>query len=330
VAPDGTNLVYSTFVGSGFQSITIAVDNAGQAVLTGLGPDPTYPVTSDARVATIPQFVTGGWLTKLNATGTGLVYSSFVTGGDLSASALTLDASGNIWIVGETKDFQFPLVHPFMSFIPPASITRSTGFIMEFDSTGKQLLFSTYFGSATETSAVQAVASDSAGKVHVAGIANNTLHTTPGSFHPVATLPQGQTSATFGFGFAAEIDPNAAAPAVCLSGNPAFGLGFTTVVGQSTTASVVLTNCGTAPLSLISAVSSDPVFTVDTTLCAAPVAPNATCTLPVKFAPVAAVTTNANLTLTTNAPLPVNNLQLSGTGVVPVINISGHPVPLFR
>jgi hypothetical protein len=324
VAPDGASLLYSTFVGVGFQSITIAVDSTGQAVLTGFGPGPTYPVTPDARVSSLPQFTNGGWLTKLNAAGTGLVYSSFVTGGDLSATAMTLDGSGRIWIVGETKDFQFPLVHPFMSIIPPASFTRATGFIMEFDSTGKQLLFSTYFGSATEFSVVQAVAADTAGKLHVAGIANNTLHTTPGSFHPVATLAQGQTSATFGF--AAMIDPTADAPGVCLPSNLAFGLSFTpTRVGQSTTTSVVLTNCGTAPLSLTLAVSSNPVFTVDTTLCAAPVAPNATCTLPVTFTPVAAVGTIANLTFTTNAPLPVSNLQLSGTGVVPVISISGGP-----
>lgn len=322
VAPDGASLVYSTFVGLGFQSIAIVVDGTGQAVLTGFDPDPTYPVTPDARVGTLPSFVNNGWLTKLNASGTALVYSSFLTSGDVSASALTLDGSGNIWIVGETKDFQFPLVHPFMSVLPPASITQATGFIMEFDSTGKQLLFSTYFGSATEFSVVQAVAADTAGKVHVAGIANNTLHTTAGSFHPVATLPKGQTSASFGF--AAMIDPTANAPAACLPSNLAFGLDFApTQVGQSTTASLVLTNCGTAPLSVISAVSSDPLFTTDTTLCAAPVAPNATCTLLVKFAPVAAVTTNANLTLTTNAPLPVSTMQLSGTGVVPVINVSG-------
>lgn len=325
VAPDGASLVYSTFVGLGFQSIAIVVDSTGQAVLTGFGPDSTYPVTPDARVGTLPSFVNNGWLTKLNASGTALVYSSFLTSGDISASALTLDGSGNIWIVGETKDFQFPLVHPFMSILPPASFTQETGFIMEFDSTGKQLLFSTYFGSATEFSVVQAVVADTTGKVHVAGTANNTLHTTPGSFHPVATLPAGQTSASFGF--AAKIDPNADAPAVCLPSNLASGLGFTpTLVGKSTTASVVLTNCGTAPLSLSSAVSSDPVFTIDTTMCAAPVAPNATCTLAITFTPVAAVSSNANLTLTTNTPLPVSNLQVSGTGVVPVISISGGPL----
>ncbi len=124
----------------------------------------------------------------------------------------------------EHGDFQFPLVHPFMSIIPPASFSSSTGFIMEFDPTGKQLLFSTYFGGATEFRVVQAVAADGAGKIHVAGIANNTLQTTPGSFHPTTPPPKALTTASFGF--AAKIDPNADAPAVCLPSNFGFGLNF--------------------------------------------------------------------------------------------------------
>src|SRR6266851_4641273 len=116
------------------------------------------------------------------------------------------------------------------------------------------------------------------------------------------------------FGYAAKINPNADAPAVCLPGNLAFGVGFIpTRLGQSTTNSVTLTNCGTAPLTLTAAVSSDPVFTIDTTLCAAPVAPNATCSLRVTFTPVATITSNANLTLTTNTPLAVTTLPVGGT-----------------
>jgi hypothetical protein len=322
VAPDGANFVYSTFVGDGFQSLSIVVDSTGHAILSGFGPNADYPVTPDARVSTLPQFTSTGWLTKLNATGTALVYSSFLTNGDLSPSQMTVDGGGNIWIVGRTRDFQFPMVHPFMSIMPPAQFSSSTGFIMEFDPTGKQLLFSTYFGSATEGSGVQAVAADGAGKIHVAGIANNTLHTTAGSFHP--TTPPPPPLVTASFGFAAKIDPTADAPAVCLPRDFSFGLSFDpTRVGQPTTLPVVLTNCGTAPLSLTSAVSSDPVFTIDTTQCAAPVAPNATCSLSVTFTPVAVITTNANLTLTTNTPLVLTTLPISGSGVVPVIDIFG-------
>jgi hypothetical protein len=323
VAPDGASLVYSTFVGDGVQSQSIVLDSTGQAILSGFGPNSDYPVTPDARVGKLPQFVNNGWLTKLNATGTALVYSSFITGGDLAPEAMTVDESGNIWIVGRTRDFQFPLVHPFMSVIPPSLLGDGTGFIMQFDPTGKQLLFSTYFGSATEFSSVQAVAADGVGKVHVAGIANNTLHTTPGSFHPIVPPPP-PPQITASFGFAAKIDPNAAAPAVCLPSDFAFGISFDpTRVGQSTTLPVVLTNCGTAPLSLTSAVSSDPVFTVDATQCAAQVAPNATCSLSVTFSPVAVITTNANLTLTTNTPLVLTTVPVSGDGVVPVIDIFG-------
>ena len=113
VAPDGASLVYSTFVGDGFQSLSIAVDSTGQAIVSGFGPNSDYPVTPDARVGTFPLFVNNGWLTKLNATGTALIYSSFLTSGDLDPSAMTLDGSGNIWIVGRTHDFQFPVGSSF-------------------------------------------------------------------------------------------------------------------------------------------------------------------------------------------------------------------------
>lgn len=321
VAPDGASLVYSTFVGSGSLSTSIGVDSAGQAIVTCSGPDSTYPLTPDARVSTLQQFTSGGCLTKLNATGTALVYSSFLTSGDLSPSAMTIDGSGNIWIVGRTRDFQFPMVHPFMSTMPTSQFGTSTGFIMQFDLTGKQLLFSTYFGSATESSGVQAVAADGAGKIHVAGIANNTLHTTAGAFHPTVPPPPPLTSPSFGY--AAKIDPTAAAPAVCLPSSTGFLNLPPTRVGQSTTVVMAMTNCGTAPLSLNSAVLSDPVFTIDTTLCAAPVAPNGSCNLRITFTPVAAVQTIAQLTLTTNTPLVETVLQVGGTGVVPVINVSG-------
>ncbi|MCU1221752.1 MAG: choice-of-anchor domain, partial [Candidatus Angelobacter sp.] len=166
-----------------------------------------------------------------------------------------------------------------------------------------------------------AVAADGAGKIHVAGVANNTLYTTPGSFHPTAPPPPPLVSATYGF--AAKINPSADAPAVCLLSN--FGVLTLplTRVGQSKTVVMAVTNCGTAPLSLNSAVSSDPVFAIDSTLCAAAVAPNTSCNLRITFTPVAATTSTASLTLTTNAPFPVSTLTLAGTGVVPVINISG-------
>ena len=124
VAPDGASLVYSTFVGDGFQSLSIAVDGAGQAILSGFGPNSDYPVTPDARVGTFPQFINNGWLTKLNATGTALVYSSFLTGGDLDPSAMTVDGSGNIWIVGRTARLPVPVGSSFHVDFAAGTIQR--------------------------------------------------------------------------------------------------------------------------------------------------------------------------------------------------------------
>src|SRR5262249_22440839 len=105
VAPDGATRVYSTFVGDGFQSQSIVVDGTGQVILSGFGPNSDYPVTADARVKTLPQFTSTGWLTKLNATGTALVYSSFLTSANLSPSQMTVDVTGNILVVATTPAF---------------------------------------------------------------------------------------------------------------------------------------------------------------------------------------------------------------------------------
>lgn len=326
VAPDGASLVYSTFVGNGFQTLTMALNSNGEAILTGLDPDPSYPVTPDALVSSLPPFVSGAWLTKLNSTGTGLVYSSFLTSGDVSPRGLTLDPTGNIWIVGRTSDAQFPLIHPFQSFLPISNFSRVSGFIQQFDPTGKQLLFSTYFGSATQFSEVDGIAADAAGKIHITGVANVDLQTTPGSFHPTVTPKAPATSGVFGF--AAKIDPSAAAPAMCLPKTVSFGLNFftDTTVGQSTTTSLAITNCGTQPLLLASVQSDSPLFTIDQSQCVAALAPNDSCNLSVTFTPVSPVFSTANLRLTFNTPMPLTVLPMSAQGVVPVINVFGSPI----
>ena len=90
LSPDGGSLVYSTYVGGTHQETgtAIAVDSSGNAYLTGTTRSPDFPVTSGAFQPTNrnPNENTTGFLVKLNPSGSGLVYSTYLGGSGHSGS----------------------------------------------------------------------------------------------------------------------------------------------------------------------------------------------------------------------------------------------------
>jgi hypothetical protein len=100
------DLVYSTFLGgSGWEDgNAIAIDASGDAVVTGRA-SPGFPTTAGAYQLTNNGFF-DAFVTKLNPSGTALLFSTFFGGGndELSAS-IALDASQNVYVVGQTNSF---------------------------------------------------------------------------------------------------------------------------------------------------------------------------------------------------------------------------------
>jgi hypothetical protein len=100
----GTALVYSTYIGGsgGDEGNAIAVDGSGNAYVTGYTWSTDYDVTPGAF-----QTTNGGgrdvFVTKLNATGTALVYSTYIGGSnDDEGYAIAVDGSGNAYVTGWT------------------------------------------------------------------------------------------------------------------------------------------------------------------------------------------------------------------------------------
>jgi hypothetical protein len=109
------SLAYSTYLGgSGLDSgAGIAVDGAGNAYVTG----PTY--STDFPLANPFQGTLGGggsdaFVTKFNASGSALVYSTYLGGSGLdSGRVIAVDGAGNAYVAGSANSTNFPLANPF-------------------------------------------------------------------------------------------------------------------------------------------------------------------------------------------------------------------------
>ena len=200
--PAGTAVVYSTYLGgSGGGNIgdlgsAIAVDTAGNAYVAGQTYSTDFPVTQGAFQTTNKAAAIGGinaFVAKLNATGTALLYSTYLGGsgaqnqpGD-SASGLAVDTSGNAYVTGSAGSTDFPVTAgAFQTTNHAAANERNAAFVTKLNATGTALVYSTYLGgSGTELGGDNgnAIAVDSAGNAYVAGQTYSTdFPVTPGAF----------------------------------------------------------------------------------------------------------------------------------------------------
>jgi uncharacterized repeat protein (TIGR01451 family) len=171
----GSSLVYSTYLGGNLSDAAsgIAVDANGAAYVTGatsstdfntVGPIEGDEASSDAFVS------------KLNATGSALVYSTYLGGNDHDfAKAIALDAGGAAYVTGETSSTDFNTVGPIEG--DEASIDA---FVAKLNATGSSLVYSTYLGGSSSDFA-KAIAVDADGAAYVTGDTNSTDFNTVGA-----------------------------------------------------------------------------------------------------------------------------------------------------
>jgi hypothetical protein len=102
-------LVYATYLGGGSsdQGTSVAVDPAGVAYVSGITTSADFPAVAGATVTRGGSDI---FVTKLNAAGTALEYSTYLGGSnDDESLGLSLDRSGNIYVTGSTNSTDFPV-----------------------------------------------------------------------------------------------------------------------------------------------------------------------------------------------------------------------------
>ena len=156
-------MAYSTFMGTACISLGIAVDSDGNAYITGYTSVEDFPVTDGVYQATLAGGV-DAFITKINAAGSDLVYSTYLGGSDTdSGNSIAVDSNGNAYVAGSTDSYSFPTFNPYQGLAGNKDI-----FITKLNSDGSALVYSTYLGGVNNDS-VSDMALDSSGNVYITG-----------------------------------------------------------------------------------------------------------------------------------------------------------------
>lgn len=173
----GATLSYATYLGGAGAGQGIAVDSSGNAWIAGFTYTPSFPTTFTLQ----PIYSGGsdGFLMKLNATGTGMLFSTFLGGrGDDQAEAVVVDSAGDAYVVGTTSG---------QGFLVTGGVYQNTfaggtdAFVTKIRSNGL-ISYSSYLGG-TAADRAFAVAVDTSGNVYVGGqTASTNFPTSIGAF----------------------------------------------------------------------------------------------------------------------------------------------------
>ncbi|WP_309495861.1 SBBP repeat-containing protein [Mechercharimyces sp. CAU 1602] len=183
LSASGSTLTYSTLLGgSGIDSGSeVMVDSFGLAYVTGDTNSTNFPVTPTAFQTVFGAGLRDAFVTKLNATGSNLLFSTYLGGsGNDFGIGLSLDSFFNAWVTGRTSSTDFPLTSDAYQVNLGGS---QDVFVTQVSSSGRGIMYSTYLGG-VELDIGNGIVVDRNNQddVYVAGPAGTGFPTLPGAF----------------------------------------------------------------------------------------------------------------------------------------------------
>ena len=169
----GDALVYSSYLGGSGKDwgLDVAVDTAGCAYVTGYTQSADFPIQSPLYSDLTGE--TDAFVTKFDASGSTLIYSTHLGGSDTDQGTdIVVDSSGCAYIIGYTRSSDFPTANPFCG-VYAGGTYYGDAFVTKLNPAGDALVYSTYLGGAVDDMG-NGIAIDRNGCAYVVGYTKST------------------------------------------------------------------------------------------------------------------------------------------------------------
>jgi Beta-propeller repeat len=176
--PTGSKMIYCTYLGGSKTAVghNLKIDSSGNAYVGGRTEASDFPTKNPIQAA----FGGGsddGFLTKLNSSGSAIVYSTYIGGSEYDQGrALAVDSNGNAYLTGITESPNFPTKNPIHAKFSGKQDT----FALKVNAAGSALVYSTYLGG-SGNDVGHAMAVDAAGNAYITGLTNSPDFPTAGA-----------------------------------------------------------------------------------------------------------------------------------------------------
>jgi hypothetical protein len=172
----GSALIFSTYLGGNGddQSWDVVLDNSGNIYVSGYSASTNFPVTANAYQTGFVGSGHDGVLSKLNSTGSALLYSTYIgsiaigPNGDHMGPHVAVDSLSNAYVACTTEDPNYPVTSNAVQAVLAGASDGCLTILNTLASGSSSLTYSTFLGG-VNIDEIHAIALDSANNVYLTG-----------------------------------------------------------------------------------------------------------------------------------------------------------------